>query len=34
MNIKQCLDDDSIPEVQDDCEYCQYALRYSTVLSV
>lgn len=28
-NIKQCLDSDDIPEATDDCEFCQYALKYA-----
>ncbi len=28
-NIKECLDSDEIPHAPEDCEYCEYALRYS-----
>jgi len=29
LNIKQCLDSDDIPHAPEDCEYCQYAMRYA-----
>jgi hypothetical protein len=28
-DIKRCLDSDNIPEATDDCEFCQYALKYA-----
>jgi PD-(D/E)XK nuclease superfamily len=31
--IKDCLDADEIPNAADDCEYCQYALKYANACS-
>jgi hypothetical protein len=28
-DIKQCLESDAVPEATDDCEFCQYALKYA-----
>jgi hypothetical protein len=27
--IKDCLDSDEIPDSAEECEYCQYALKYA-----